>query len=296
MKIAFLISAHTDAKQLHRLVDALPDGSQKYIHIDAKSNIQQFEQELATAQGVHFLKHRVNVVWGSFNEVEYQMELIREALSCTPDYLITISGMDYPVWSKQRITDYLSSLNHRNILMGIRMMPDDRATRLYQEFRFMNTRPWKNGGAGSKLRVAIRKIIAVMGIKKPLYVACDGKRYDMYKGAAWWAITPEVATEVLKQWDNNKVLKRYFSTSFCPAETFVQTVAFNSEYKDKCMLVEGKYTTLAALTPMTFIDYNPTIKLLDETDYDRIVESGKMFCRKIVSGTSDKLVEMFNER
>ena len=28
MKIAFLISAHTDAKQLHRLVDALPDGSQ----------------------------------------------------------------------------------------------------------------------------------------------------------------------------------------------------------------------------------------------------------------------------
>jgi len=47
---------------------------------------------------------------------------------------------------------------------------------------------------------------------------------------------------------------------------------------------------------MTFIDYNPTIKLLDETDYDRIVESGKMFCRKIVSGTSDKLVEMFNER
>ena len=90
MKIAFLISAHTDAKQLHRLVDALPDGSQKYIHIDAKSNIQQFEQELATAQGVHFLKHRVNVVWGSFNEVEYQMELIREALTCTPDYLITI--------------------------------------------------------------------------------------------------------------------------------------------------------------------------------------------------------------
>lgn len=296
MKIAFLISAHTDAKQLHRLVDALPDGSQKYIHIDAKSNIQQFEQELATAQGVHFLKHRVNVVWGSFNEVEYQMELIREALTCTPDYLITISGMDYPVWSKQRITDYLSSLNHRNILMGIRMMPDDRATRLYQEFRFMNTRPWKNGGAGSKMRVAIRKIIAAMRIKKPLYVACDGKRYDMYKGAAWWAITPELATEVLKQWDNNKELKRYFSTSFCPAETFVQTVAFNSEYKDKCMLVEGKYTTLAALTPMTFIDYNPTIKLLDETDYDRIVESGKMFCRKIVSGTSDKLVEMFNER
>lgn len=296
MKIAFLISAHTDAKQLHRLVDALPDGSQKYIHIDAKSNIQQFEQELATAQGVHFLKHRVNVVWGSFNEVEYQMELIREALTCTPDYLITISGMDYPVWSKQRITDYLSSLNHRNILMGIRMMPDDRATRLYQEFRFMNTRPWKNGGAGSKLRVAIRKIIAAMGIKKPLYVVCDGKRYDMYKGAAWWAITPELATEVLKQWDNNKELKKYFSTSFCPAETFVQTVAFNSEYKDKCMLVEGKYTTLAALTPMTFIDYNPTIKLLDETDYDRIVVSGKMFCRKIVSGTSDKLVEMFNER
>lgn len=291
MKLAFLISAHTDPKQLHRLVDSLPDGSHHFIHIDAKSDIAQFEAELSDNENVHFIGHRVNVVWGSINEVEYQMEMVREALGCHPDYLITLSGLDYPVWGKRRITEYFSSLNHKNVLMGIRMMKDDKATRLYQEYRYLNSQPWKYGSVGSKMRVAMRKTVAALGIRKPLETTCDGKKYYLYKGAAWWAITAELAAEVLCQWDNNRPLRKYFSTTFCPAETFTQTVAFNSEYKDRCILVEGRYTTLADLTPMTFIDYNPNIKLLDQTDYDRIVASGKMFCRKVVTGVSDELVE-----
>ena len=37
-------------------------------------------------------------------------------------------------------------------------------------------------------------------------------------------------------------------------------------------------------------------KILDETDYSRLIESGRMFCRKVVTGTSDRLVEMIQNR
>ena len=106
MKLAFLISAHKDAKHLRDLITSLPKGSEFFIHIDAKSNIRNFEEKVY-GDNIHFIKHRVNVVWGSINEVEYQMELIRAALyECQADYLITMSGMDYPVWSNRAILDY----------------------------------------------------------------------------------------------------------------------------------------------------------------------------------------------
>ena len=38
------------------------------------------------------------------------------------------------------------------------------------------------------------------------------------------------------------------------------------------------------------------IKVLALTDYDRLVASGKLFCRKVVSGKSDTLVEKLRSR
>ena len=35
---------------------------------------------------------------------------------------------------------------------------------------------------------------------------------------------------------------------------------------------------------------------MDETDYPRLTESGKMFCRKVVSGKSDELVRLLENR
>ena len=61
---------------------------------------------------------------------------------------------------------------------------------------------------------------------------------------------------------------------------------------NRCILTKGPYPGLDALTPLHFIDYNPVIKILDESDYTRLIESGKMFCRKVVSGKSDELVAL----
>lgn len=295
MKLAFLISAHTDEPHLRRLIESLPEGSEFYVHIDEKSDITPFK-EVLNRPDVHFIDHRVNVVWGSINEVEYQMELVREALRCSPDYLITLSGMDYPVWSNKEIIGYFQSLDGRNVLQGLCITLSDPKNVNYREYRLLSSQPWRKGGIGSKFRVALRKILSLMGIKKPLSVTASGKRYDLYKGAAWWAITPQLAVKALYEWDENKTLRRYFSTSFGPAETFLQTVAFNSSLRDTCILTEGHFTTLLALTPLTFIDYSNGVLILNDKDYDRIIASGKMFCRKTITGQSDSLMDMIDQR
>ena len=35
---------------------------------------------------------------------------------------------------------------------------------------------------------------------------------------------------------------------------------------------------------------------MDETDYLRLMESGKMFCRKVISGKSNELVRLLEDR
>lgn len=295
MKLAFLISAHTDPQHLEALCNSLPAGSEFYIHIDRKSDIRPFQERLSRPN-VHFLTHRVNVMWGSINEVEYQMELIRAALTGDADYFISMSGMDYPLWSNPRIIDYFekAKAQKHEILQGISMLHQGEAARLYTEFRFFSAKPWRYGSLGSKFRVALRKIVAATGVKKTLEIHCPEKTYTLYKGAAWWAITTELGRFVLKAWDENEPLRHYFKTSFCPAETFIQTVAFNSPFRDRCILTTGKFECLEALTPLTYIYYRPVIKILTEEDFPILQSSGKMFCRKVITGKSDRLMKMID--
>lgn len=64
MKIAYMIAAHTDALQLKRLVLSLKEVyTDFYIHIDSKSDISSFVQELKGIDVV-FIKNRVNTNWG----------------------------------------------------------------------------------------------------------------------------------------------------------------------------------------------------------------------------------------
>ena len=99
-QLAFLISAHTDPQHLCRLVKSLPASSEFFIHIDAKSDIRPF-RALLQQPNVHFVKPRTDVMWGSIGVVDSQMAMIREALDSGIkfDYLISMSGLDYPLWS-----------------------------------------------------------------------------------------------------------------------------------------------------------------------------------------------------
>lgn len=297
-RLAFLISAHTDAEHLRRLLGSLPREADKYIHVDLKADIAGFTA-VTDDPRAHFTTRRTNIVWGSVLQVEYQMQLIRDVLDSGReyDYLISMSGQDYPLWSNARINRYFDAAAGREILHGICLAGLDYARRDYTVYRPLNDRPWPFGSVRSKLRVALRHLLKAVGVRKQLSFTAGGRHYRLHKGGSWWAITPRLARHALSEWEGNSALRRYFRTSFAPDETFLQTVAFSSsEFAPRCTLHEGDYRSLAELTPLTYIDYNPVIKILTEEDFPALVASGKMFCRKTVTGRSDRLMDMIDAR
>ena len=106
----------------------------------------------------------------------------------------------------------------------------------------------------------------------------------------------ELLSNLLETYDQSPQLRRYFTNSFAPSETFAHTVAFNSRFADSCILTKGPVEKLEQLTPLTYIEYGQKIKILTENDYDSIMASGKMICRKTVTGESDQLMDMIDKQ
>lgn len=293
LQIAYLISAHTDAPQLKRLIEALQPDAEFFIHIDRKSNIETFTQLIQT-DNVHFIKERVDVRWGTLVEVEYQMNLIRAAIQYPKHFthIFFLSGMDYPLWSADKISQWLMTHDGHEFLQGICMDTDHINAK--QKEMYTVARPLFKS---NKISILARKILRLTGYRKKRHFSVDGELWKLYKGSAWWCISESLASYILQMYETKAQIKAYFKDSFCPAETLIQTIAFNTpQWAKNCILTEGEYPGLPALTPLHFIDYEPIIKIMDENDYDRLMESGKMFCRKVVSGKSDRLIELLLQR
>lgn len=292
MRLAFLISAYDDPQQLRRLTESLPATADCFVHVDANTDIGPFTALMSDPR-VRFIPNRVRTAWGDFSQVEYQMRLLRAALDTGNDYdyLFVLSAMDYPVWSNRRIEDYLAGLRGRSLLKAICMEGQRPAVvREYTRYRLLNGKCWPPGSLRSKARVALRRLVALVA-RKPLTFRADGREYRLYKGSDYFAVTARLARFIIEAWDGRPQLRAYFRTSFAPSETFVHTLVFNSEHAGSCLLAEGDYRSLAELTPLTYIHYDPIVKVLTEEDYASILASGRMFCRKIRTGTSDRLVE-----
>ena len=302
MIFAYLISAYTDAPQLKRLVEALHPDAHFFIHIDKKSDLGAFTSILQ-GENIHFLQHRVAVRWGTITQVDFQIALIEAALNypVSFDRLFFLSGQDYPLWSNDRITRWMETYRDQEMLCGVRVDSDGETflqqRRLYQSFRPYFNLPALGQKGNDRLSIVCRKVMQMLGIRKPLTLTIEGEKWNLYKGADYWCISRKLASYIYNMYRSHPEIRRYFSSSFAPSETMMQTIAFNhKDWAKRCILWQGDYPGLAALTPLHFIIYDPIIKVMDETDYDALMASGRMFTRKLVSGKSDKLIESLHDR
>ena len=294
MKLAYLIAAHTDPEHLKRLVSALHSDADYYIHVDAKSDIRPFK-ELVAFPYVHFIRKRIDVEWGNLSEVKYQMALVKACLDSgiNYDYIFFLSGLDYPLWSNESITAFLEKKPGFNYIQGMNLNeaghPGYEVSRPPLDWLHISDRQLK-----MRVRKLFRLGLEAVGYRKKLTFTTPRKTFELYKGSAWWCITSELASYVLTRYTSVPEIGRYFHDAFCPAETLIQTVAFNSRFKDRCILSHSCPEGLRSLTPLHYIHYAGSIRIFTEKDYTELMDSGKMFARKLVTGRSDKLMDLID--
>ena len=101
MKIAYLVFAYKNPQLLSREIAALSsENSVFFVHIDRKHSIDKFSA--LKGDRVFLLDNRYAVYWAEFSGVLAILALIRRALTGPDryDYLVLLSGSEYPLRSK----------------------------------------------------------------------------------------------------------------------------------------------------------------------------------------------------
>lgn len=303
-KIAYLIQAHEDPENLLRMINALDDSTDFFIHIDKKASIDPFYQLLKAKDNVFFMEgdDRIKVYWGGFSQVEATLNLIKKCIVQNDvndlDYLkvIFISGSDYPIKSKDELRKYLVEFKDVNFIRGMNITQAN--TKKYN-YCLQNYLFFDFFLINKKVTRVSRKILNILGstiFKKPNYVLeNNGNKIDIFHGSSWWALNIDVIKYIHKYSKDHDNLKKYFQYSLASDEKYFHTIFFNSRFSNTNIYEgpESYIPTTSAFSNMHIIDTSLS-KWFDEKDFNFIKTSNKFFVRKVSTKNSKTLLDLID--
>jgi hypothetical protein len=273
MKKIILIHAHKDLFQLNQLIDALISPNQIiYVNIDLKSKIDLGQINTSAK----LIKKRNKIYWSDFTQVEAILNSLLEIENDNVDYghIAIISAQDYPIVSNVNIFEGLvQGKEYLNYALIAKHAWDCEDRFLYYHFRknkyFM------------KLSAYLIKVMKMIDWKRKMM-----PNYLPYGGSSWWMITKPCVEYILLYLKNNPNYTRFFRRVACADEMFFHTLILNSPFKDHVINTNFHY-----------IDWTNCVaspNILLEKDFEKIIASDKLFCRKVSLPESNKLIEKLN--
>lgn len=253
MRIFYLIQAHTNPKQLSRMIDKMNSEQVTFlVHIDLKSNIDAFK-ECCKQSNVHFIKDRVNCIWGDFSQVQATLNLIYalNSFDVKPQDRIELkSGQDYPLKSPSAVLEFYNK--NKNIEFIELLIAKEAYPRPY-----LNFKGYKINRSDKRGDYVIFKKHNFSGIYKSIIKGCFRLRYlkyffqekqlstsiGFYKGSNWWSFKYETLDKIIRYYhDDYDNLYPFFKHSFCVDEYFFQTLLVEAMKKDQNITVKPTVT------------------------------------------------------
>lgn len=298
MKYAFLILAHEDPENLRRLVHALDDPHfDIFIHVDEKADISayQFERYALRHSCLTVLENRVSTYWGDMSLVDAMLAMYRRARQTQRyDRYITLSGLDYPLRSNKEILEALSDPRREFILA--------RPLREDLSFKIRGVYIWKYHILARIARRLVAKYGIVMHPEKLRIRKSDREKSPVWFSSQWHALSGEFVDYMLKTLEENQRILRFFRFSYAPDELLIPTILFNSPFAARAIPgdfpenqdFEELFISLPAVHYLRRANSN--VVVFREEDYDTLMNSGKLFCRKVRTGVSDGLLDRIDRK
>ena len=280
MKIACLIFAHKNPDQLQELIEILDCNEiDFFIHLDKKVNKKSFNC-FNNKNNIFFIEKRVSIKWATFSLVQATINSLREIVKTQKyDYINFISGQDLPIKSKTEIVEFLKINKGTEYITAIPYSTSNEwwieNERRVFKYNFQN---WK-----IPLKYRIQKVVNRFTKKR---ISPNG--YVITGNAQWFCITIECAKYILKTVDTNKKITKFFKYVWGADEFFFSTIVYNSPFKEK--IKEN----------LTFVDWETEHdghpKTFKVEDYDKIIQSNKLFARKFDKNIDQKIIQRIKEK
>ena len=294
MKIAVLVLAHVDPDHIARLSKRVGAWADVFIHVDAKVDEKPFREKAAGLPNVYFSEKRYACYWAGFSIVRATIELIRNATSRGRyDRVIFLMGLDYPIKTDLYILDFFEKHKTVEFIRGCRITGAKDAY-FYRRARCL----WFYDRINF-IKRCINKVNTLVPIlfRKDFTRTDGGERFEFFWGHAQWLLTGECAEYVLNFYDNNEKLNHYFQRTFSPDETYFTSIVLNSGYSRKTLHAgpEPLQKYVRNWRNLHYFNYTGSTQFFTEADYETLVNDQALFCRKVNTKLSSKLLDMLDE-
>lgn len=278
MRHAILMTVYKDVELINRIISSYPSSFDLYIHIDKKSDIKV--SDIKQGNHIHVIKeYKVN--WGGYNHVKAMLMLLRMAMrNETPyDYFHWVTGQDIPV-SPQTFDERIKEgYSYLEIFKLPRPGWCEGGLIRYQIYGFYDLLDAKKPYQASIIRF-LEKIQKKIGFMRPF------RDYtNIYEGSGYFTLYKDDAVILdaeAPKWE------KFYKHTFCGEESLVQTVLMNSERKP--YLINRLFRYIEWNKPWN-TDIPP--RVLTIADYDSILKSDCLFCRKVDGVISASLLRKF---
>ncbi|MGN6355798.1 MAG: beta-1,6-N-acetylglucosaminyltransferase [Parafilimonas sp.] len=261
MKIAFLILAHKNPKQLQMLLNALQyPAFHFYIHIDKKVNAEPFHYLSSRFSNVSFIKKRAKIYWAAFGTIQATLNGFNEIPLGDYDYVNVISAQDFPLRPADEIYEYILKRKGTEFITCESIEDEWPVAPRVKKYHLIN---WHIPG---KYRLGNFLTYILPERKFPV-------DHEIVGRANWFTLTTKAIKYSLSFLKENPAVIRYYKYCWGADEFIFSTILYNSSFKNNIAqnLVYVKWSADTTIA-------HPQMLTVD--DFNELINSSKLFARK----------------
>ena len=287
MRFAYLIMAHHRFDVLKELLKDLDDERNDiFLHIDKKAkHVPTTELKKCINKANLVLVRPIKVYWGHSSQIECVLKLMKAAYNKGfHDYYHLLVGVEFPIVDQDEIFRFFQDNN------GKEFIGYDR-----NDSQFLNRiKYYYLWGKYARNNSKIQQRLYLDGVKlvhfqiKMRVNRISNDTIEYRKGYANWSITDKLVKYILSK--ERYIRKRMWLTS-CADEVIFHTIIYNSEFRENVYDLKDEYHSCMRLT--TWNDEN---NRLTTDDINYIIDSGRLFARKLDGDDAMELIKMIKAR
>lgn len=286
MKYAYLVAAHNQIGLLCKLLKALDDiNNDIYLHIDIKAGEIDFSVlEKCLTKSKLYLLGRRSITWGAFSQINLELDFLKASIGKNYDYYHYISGVDFPIKSMKEIDAFLTEHKGKEFIHFDKKLDMEMIEYRIARYHFFQEKLGRTSGILEKVEKGLLKIQKVLKVNRIKNIDLDFR-----KGANWFSITNDLAHYVV---ECEKQIRKIYCKSFCADEIFLQTLVYNSKFKDALYYSAEE----ERFFNMRLIDWNRgNPYVYKATDFQELKQSECLFARKFEEEESKELIELLTK-
>lgn len=236
LRLAYLIFVHKNPVQLARLLKQLySPGCMFYIHVDRKTALNPFRVVVnqVPADSIVWLTKRKTISWGDFSLSAAYLTGFQTILQQRPqpDFIITLSGQDYPIATNEALHSWLAHHMDQTVLDHLMINQDnphilERTQRYYLSTTPHRTLVYPHPNPDKLKKQLFNTILQRSGLFKLPRLMPLG--HQLYFGTNWFQLKPLAARYLIDFSNSNPSYLKFFRTTYVPEEIFFQTILLNA--------------------------------------------------------------------